>query len=109
MAIITTIMTAATVADSIAKADPVVTATGGTFTYNGNPHAGLSHGNWCQKGEDLGPVNVAYRLAPNGNTVDRPRRSTLAAIWVAGRFAGNNNYNQKQSDAASLIVNQGKR
>src|SRR5437763_1971737 len=29
-----------TVNDSIAKADPVMTATGGTFIYDGNAHAG---------------------------------------------------------------------
>ena len=70
----------------------------------GNAHAGSATATGV-KGEDLGPVNVAYRLAPNG-TLLTAAPVNAGSYLVAGRFAGNNNYNQKQSDAASLIINQ---
>src|SRR5438046_4594726 len=52
-----------TVHDIIDKADPVVVATGGTFTYDGNPHPGSGTATGV-KGENLTPVTLAYSLSP---------------------------------------------
>ncbi len=95
--------TSGTVSDSIAKADPVVTATGGTPTYDGNPHAGSGTATGV-KGESLTPVNVAYKDSLNNLLTSAPVNA--GTYSVAARFPGNNNYNAKQSAAVPLIINQ---
>src|SRR5207249_5000812 len=92
-----------TVSDSIAKADPVVTATGGTPTYDGNPHAGSGTATGV-KGESLTPVNVAYKDSLNNLLTSAPVNAGTYSL--AARFPGNNNYNPKQSAAVPLIINQ---
>ena len=99
-----------TVTDSIAKADPVVTATGGIlFVYNGNAQAGSGTATGV-KSEPLAPVTVAYTVvaAPPRNPGDLLASAPVNAgsYQVAARFAGNNNYNQKQSAAVALVINQ---
>jgi len=93
---------AGNVNDTIAKADPLVSATAGTFTYDGNPHAGSGAATGA-KGENLTPVNIAYKDA-GGNLLISPPVNA-GTYSVAARFAGDNNYNPKQSAAAQLIIN----
>ena len=94
--------------DVIAKADPVINATGGTSTYDGNPHGGTATATGV-KGEALTPVNVAYTVvaAPPRNAGDLLTSAPVNAgnYSVAARFAGDTNYNQKQSASASVIIN----
>ena len=87
---------------TINKADPVVTATGGTFTYDGNPHAGSGTATGV-KGENLTPVNVAYKDSIGNLLTSAPVNA--GTYSVAARYAGDNNYNQKQSAAVPLIIN----
>jgi N-acetylneuraminic acid mutarotase len=87
---------------SIAKADPVVTATGGTFKYDANPHAGSGTAVGV-KGEPLAPVNVAYKDALNNLLTSAPVNA--GTYQVAARYAGDSNYNPKQSAPASLVIN----
>ena len=87
---------------TIAKADPIVTATGGTFTYDGSPHAGSGTATGV-KGESLTPVNVAYKDSIGNLLTSAPVNA--GTYSVAARFAGDNNYNQKQSAAVPLIIN----
>jgi hypothetical protein len=87
---------------TISKADPIVTATGGTFTYDGAAHAGSGSAKGV-KGESLTPVNVAYKDALNTLLTSAPVNA--GSYQVAARFAGNGNYNQKQSAAVSLTIN----
>src|SRR5439155_391953 len=94
--------TSGTVSDSIAKADPVMTATGGTFTYDGTSHAGSGTAKGVL-GEDLTPVTVAYKDALNNLLTSAPVNA--GTYSVAARYAGDANYNQKQSAAAALIIN----
>ncbi len=93
------------VPDSIAKADPMVVATGGTFTYDGNPHAGTGTATGV-KGETLAPVNVAYSTSPAPGNLLTSAPMNAGNYLVAARFAGNNNYNPKQSAAVPLTINQ---
>ncbi|MBI1756469.1 MAG: Ig-like domain repeat protein [Fimbriimonas ginsengisoli] len=80
----------------IAKADPTVTATGGTFTYDGSPHpaTGTTTG---VGGAALDPPTFTY--APGGTApID-------AGTYLAtGSFAGNANYNPA-SATATIVIN----
>jgi len=90
---------------TINKADPVVTAVGGTFGYDGNPHAGSGSAKGVQD-EDLTPsVNVAYSTAPAPGNLLTSAPVNAGSYLVAARFAGDANYNQKQSAAVPLIIN----
>jgi hypothetical protein len=97
-----------TVSDVISKADPVIVANGITVTYDGQPHAGTANATGV-KGEALTPVNVAYTvvLAPPRNPGDLLTSAPVNAgnYLVAARFAGDTNYNQKQSAAAAVVIN----
>ncbi len=86
----------------INRADPVVTATGGTFTYDANSHAGSGTAVGV-KGEPLTPVNVAYKDVLNNLLTSAPVNA--GTYQVAARYAGDSNYNPKQSAPASLIIN----
>jgi hypothetical protein len=100
--------TSGTVSDVIAKADPVIATTGGTFTYDGNPHGGSATATGV-KGEALTPVNVAYTVvaAPPRNPGDLLASAPVNAgnYSVAARFAGDTNYNQKQSTTTAVVIN----
>jgi hypothetical protein len=90
---------------TIGKADPVVVATGGTFTYDGSAHAGSAIATGVNS-EPLTPVTVAYSVPPPGvgNLTGAP--TNTGSYLVAARFAGNVNYNQKQSAAVALTIEQ---
>ncbi|HET8966247.1 MAG TPA: hypothetical protein VFN20_08530, partial [Candidatus Acidoferrum sp.] len=90
-----------TVHDHLDKADPNITATGGTFTYDGNAHAGSATA-FGVLGESLSPVNVAYKDSANNLITSAPVNA--GNYSVAARYAGDNNYNPKQSAAASLTI-----
>jgi hypothetical protein len=89
---------------TINKADPVMTATGGTFPYNGLAHAGSGTATGVL-GESLTPVNVVYSLAPPGpGNLFTSAPVNAGTYLVAARYAGSLNYNPKQSAAANLII-----
>src|SRR6185503_9225459 len=54
--------------------------------------------------ENLAPVNVAYKDSANTLLTSAPVNA--GTYSVAARYAGDNNYNQKQSAAVPLIINQ---
>src|SRR6185369_3297500 len=87
---------------TIIKADPVLSSVGGTFTYDGLPHGGSATATGV-KGENLTPVNVAYKDSLNNLLISAP--VDAGNYLVSARFAGNDNYNQKQSAAEPLIIN----
>jgi hypothetical protein len=92
----------------INKADPIVTATGRTCTYDGTPCAGSGSAKGVND-EELTPVSVAYTVvaAPPRNPGDLLTSAPVNAgtYQVAARFAGNANYNAKQSAPASITIN----
>ena len=90
-----------TVHDHLDKADPNITATGGTFAYDGNAHAGSATA-FGVLGESLSPVNIAYKDSANSLLTTAPVNA--GNYSVAARYAGDNNYNPKQSAAASLTI-----
>ena len=87
---------------TINKADPVVTATGNICTYNGSPCAGSGSATGV-KGENLTPVNIAYKDALGNLLTSAPVNA--GTYQVAARYAGDANYNQKQSAAATITIN----
>ena len=87
---------------TIIKADPIVTATGNTCTYNGNTCAGSGTATGVH-GENLTPVTLAYSDAPGHLLTSAPVNAGIYA--VAARYAGDANYNPKQSAAAVITIN----
>ncbi len=91
-----------TITDTINKADPLVTAAGGTFTYDGNPHPGSGAATGVQ-GEALAPVTVAYKDSSNNLLASAPVNA--GTYSVCAKYAGSANYNPKQSASVPLIIN----
>jgi hypothetical protein len=93
---------------TINKADPIVTVTGNTCTYNGNPCAATGSAKGVN-GEDLTPVTIAYTVvaAPPRSAGDLLQTAPVDAgsYQAAARFAGNANYNGKQSTPATVTIN----
>jgi len=81
----------------IDKADATVHIAGGTFTYDGNPHAATATVTGVNN-EDLGAVNITY--TPGGNTVP----VNAGSYSAKGDFAGNQNYNPAMA-TVSLTIN----
>ena len=76
---------------------------GGTFTYDAAVHSASGSAKGVH-GEDLAPVTVAYSLSPGpGSLTGAP--TAAGAYQVAARYAGDSNYNQKQSAAQALTIN----
>ena len=93
-----------TVHDSIGKADPTVTVSGGgTFIYDGSPHAATATATGV-KGENLTPVNVAYKDAQGNLLTSAPLN--VGVYQAAARYAGDANYNQKQSAPVTITITQ---
>jgi hypothetical protein len=87
---------------TINKADPIVTATGNTCTYDGDPCAGSGSATGVL-GEPLTPVALGYSISPGpGNLTSAP--VNVGNYLVAARFAGNANYNGKQSAPAPITI-----
>src|SRR2546422_578672 len=89
---------------TITKADPIVTATGNTCTYNGSPCPGSGSAKGVL-GEDLTPVTVAYATTPAPGNLLTSAPITAGTYSVAARYAGDLNYNAKQSAAATITIN----
>lgn len=83
---------------TIDKATPTVTATGGTFTYDAQPHAGSGSAVGVL-GETLTPITLTY----DGSSSTAP--TNAGSHTVRASFAGSSNYNAAQSADASLTIN----
>src|SRR5439155_12119098 len=94
-------ITYGTAAFTISKADTIVTAVGGAFTYDGSAHAGSGSAKGVH-GEDLTPVTVAY--TDGSHTVLTGAPVSAGSYLVAARYAGDGNYNAKQSAAVALTI-----
>jgi len=79
-----------------------VTATGNVCVYNANPCLGGGSAVGVN-GEALAPVTIAYKDVLGNLLGSGPVNA--GSYQVAARFAGNANYNAKQSAAAAIIVN----
>src|SRR5205814_1288283 len=90
-----------TAALTITKATPTVTATGGTFPYDGNAHSG--------SGTATGAGGVSDTLSPavtlSYDTGDGNAPVNAGTYHVTAHFAGNDNYNSKDSDPATITIN----
>jgi hypothetical protein len=82
----------------IEKAIPTVTATGGTFTYDNQPHAG-SGAAVGVLGETLTPVTLTYDGSSAAPPID------AGAHTVRASYAGSSNYHPAQSADATLTIN----
>jgi hypothetical protein len=83
---------------NVGKATPTVTANGGTFTYDGNPHPATGSVTGVG-GADLGAPAFVY--TPGGATPP-----TNAGTYSAtGSFAGDANYNAASSSPATITIN----
>jgi hypothetical protein len=87
------------------KSTPVVTVTGGTAVFDGQPHGGTGNA-FGTSAEPLSPVNLTYE--GTGGT-DYPSTSSApsdaGSYKVTGTFPGNNQY-QSGSDSAPLTITQ---
>jgi len=89
----------------ITQATPTVTVTGGTFTYDGQPHpatgsvAGVN-------GENLGSPTFIYAYTDNnGNIVTSSTAPTESGYYtVTASFAGNGNYESASATATITIA-----
>jgi hypothetical protein len=81
----------------IGKAAPTVAATGGTFTYDGQPHAGSGAATGVQ-GETLTPVTITY----DGSSSTPP--TNAGNHTVRASYAGSANYNAAQSADVPLTI-----
>ncbi|HET7456053.1 MAG TPA: MBG domain-containing protein [Gemmatimonadaceae bacterium] len=89
---------------TIDKANPVVAAVGGSFTYTGAPHAGSGSATGVT-GEDLTPVTLSY--SGTGGTTYGPSATapTNAGTYaVAASYAASANYNAGSSSAVALTI-----
>lgn len=81
---------------TVTKAKPLVTVAGGTFRYDGLPHAAVADVRGID-GAPLGPVSVTY----NGSA-DVPVGAGSYAVTVS--YAGNINYESASDTSASILV-----
>ena len=89
--------TTAAVTITVNKATPVVTVAGGTFTYNGQPHAGNGTATGVL-GESLSPVQLLYNGTSGTPPID------AGAHTVRASFAGSANYAAAGSADAPLVI-----
>ena len=90
---------------TITKAEPTVTAVGGSFLFTGNPIAGSGSAVGVLS-EVLSPA-VTLSYSGTGSTVYGPTATSPTAIGtyaVTASFAGNSNYNPKVSAPAALTI-----
>jgi hypothetical protein len=89
---------------TINKANPTINATGGTFTYDGNPHAGS--GSATGGGGEVLSVTLTYN--GTGSTTYGPSATapSLAGTYtVTAHTAGDANNNAGDSSATALTIN----
>ncbi|MBI3722199.1 MAG: MBG-2 domain-containing protein [Fimbriimonas ginsengisoli] len=82
----------------VAKADPTVVATGGTYTYDASAHPATGTVTGVLS-ESLGAPTFAY--TPGGASAP----VNAGSYSVIGSFAGNGNYNAATSSPASILIN----
>ncbi len=90
----------------VQKGTPIVTATGGTFTYNGQPQAGSGSAAGAG-GTNLAPVTLSY--IGTGGTTYGPTSSAptnAGAYTVTASFAGNTDYNPGNSTPTAFTITQ---
>ncbi|MCA1592533.1 MAG: MBG domain-containing protein, partial [Acidobacteria bacterium] len=87
---------------TIGKADPTVTAAGGTFTYDGAAHAGGGNAKGVNS-VDLGAVSLSY--SSNGTAL-AGAPTNAGTYSVTASFPGNGNYNAKSSAAGQIVIDQ---
>jgi uncharacterized membrane protein len=87
---------------SISKATPTVTVTGGTLTYDGQPHPATGSVTGIN-GANLGTPTFAYTDANNVTTSSPPVNAGTYAVTAS--FPGNANYTPASNTAAIVISN----
>jgi DNA/RNA endonuclease G (NUC1) len=87
----------ATVTINVLKANPTVTATGGTFGYDANAHPATGTVTGVN-GENLGVP--AFTYTPGGSSAP----VNAGSYSATGAFAGNANYNAASSSAVSIAI-----
>ena len=92
---------------AITKATPIVSVTGGTFTFDGTPKAatGFAYG-VGGVGDVLIPA-VSFNYVGTGSTTYGPTSSaptTVGSYQVTANFAGNANYNSASNTAGITIT-----
>ena len=85
------------------KSAPVVTATGGQFTYDGSSHAGTGAA-YGTLAELLTPVNLTYESPSYPKTTAAPKDAGSYSVTAA--FDGNEDYSPG-SQTMPLVINQG--
>ena len=85
----------ATTTIDVAPATPVVTVTGGTFTYDGLPHAATASAVGVN-GEPLGPLTLTYSGQPEAP-------STAGTYAVVATLAAGGNYASATANATLII------
>jgi hypothetical protein len=89
---------------SIAKATPTVTATGGSFTYDGTAHAGSGSATGVGSAS-LGPVTVYYTGTNGTNYPQSTTAPTHAGSYsVVAKFGGDGNYIAGESTPVTLQI-----
>jgi Bacterial Ig-like domain (group 3)/Galactose oxidase, central domain len=92
---------------TILKATPTVSVTGGTFTYNGNPHAATGFAYGIGGVSDVLSPAVTFSYVGTGSTTYGPTATapTNAGTYqVTASFAGNDNYTSA-SNTATITIN----
>lgn len=82
----------------VQKATPLVTVTGGTFTYNGQPHPAIVSATGVNN-VVLSPLTVLYNGASSLPV-------NAGSYPVTATFAGNQNYNPATNNQQSIIITQ---
>jgi hypothetical protein len=88
---------------NIDKADPVMAATGGTFTYDTAAHAGSGTATGVGSDGALTPVTLNYQDSSHNPIANAPVNA--GSYFVVAHFAGNSNYNAKDSAPAAITIN----
>jgi hypothetical protein len=81
----------------VQKATPLLQVTGGSFTYDGQPHGAAAIATGVNN-EALGPITLLY-----GGAGDIPVNAGTYSITAT--FAGNQNYNSAVDNQQSIIIN----
>ena len=84
---------------TVAKATPTVSVSGGTFTYDGNPHPATG----SVTGVNSETFTPDFAYTPPGDATAPINAGTYA---VVGSFAGNDNYNPATSSPATIVIGQ---
>jgi probable HAF family extracellular repeat protein len=84
---------------TVAKATPSMRVFGGTFAFDGQPHAALGTVTGVN-GEDLGSPSFTYNGSPEAPV-------GIGVYSVSAAFAGKSNYQVASNEAVSIYINDG--